>query len=49
MWWCTVLLLKTQRINDMINNKRTLAEMTVSTGENWIGKLSNNELKEIFG
>lgn len=38
-----------ERINDMINNKRTLAEMTVSTGENWIGKLSNKELKEIFG
>ena len=38
-----------ERINDMINNKRVLAEMTVSTGENWIGKLSNKELKEIFG
>ncbi len=38
-----------ERINDMINKKRTLAEMTVSTGENWIGKLSNKELKEIFG
>ena len=38
-----------ERINDMINNKRTLAGMTVSTGENWIGKLSNKELKEIFG
>ena len=38
-----------ERINDMINNKRALAEMTVSSGENWIGKLSNMELKEIFG
>lgn len=38
-----------ERINDMINQKRALAEMTVSTGENWIGKLSNKELKEIFG
>lgn len=38
-----------ERINDMINSKRALAEMTVSTGENWIGKLSNKELKEIFG
>ena len=38
-----------ERINDMINNKRALAEMTVFTGENWIGKLSNKELKEIFG
>ena len=38
-----------ERINDMIINKRALAEMTVSAGENWIGKLSNKELKEIFG
>lgn len=38
-----------ERINDMINNKRELAELTVSAGENWIGKLSNKELKEIFG
>lgn len=38
-----------ERINEMINNKRALAEMTISTGENWIGKLSNKELKEIFG
>ena len=38
-----------ERINDMINNKRALAELTVSSGENWIGKLSNRELKEIFG
>jgi len=37
-----------ERINDMINNKRALAELTVSSGENWIGKLSNRELKEIF-
>lgn len=38
-----------ERINDMINSKRALAEMTVTTGENWIGKLSNKELQEIFG
>lgn len=38
-----------ERINEMINDKRELADMTVSTGENWIGKLSNKELKEIFG
>ena len=37
-----------ERINDMINNKRALAEMTVSTGESWIGKLSNKELRELF-
>jgi SNF2 family DNA or RNA helicase len=32
----------------MINSKRALADMTVSTGESWIGKLSNKELHEIF-
>lgn len=37
-----------ERINDMINNKRTLADMTISTGESWIGKLSNKELHELF-
>ncbi len=38
-----------ERINDMINSKRALAELTVSAGENWIGKLSNKQLREIFG
>jgi SNF2 family DNA or RNA helicase len=33
----------------MIQDKRELAELTVTSGENWIGKLSNKELKEIFG
>lgn len=37
-----------ERINDMINNKRALADMTISTGESWIGKLSNKELRELF-
>jgi SNF2 family DNA or RNA helicase/uncharacterized Zn finger protein len=37
-----------ERINDMIQSKKALAEMTVSTGENWIGNLSNTELKELF-
>ncbi len=38
-----------EKIDAMIQNKKHLAEMTVSTGENWIGKLSNKELHEIFG
>jgi hypothetical protein len=25
-----------------------LAEMTVATGENWIGNMSNKKLREIF-
>ena len=37
-----------ERIDDMIQNKRHLADITVSVGENWIGKLSNKELREIF-
>jgi len=38
-----------ERIDAMIQRKKQLAEMTVATGENWIGKLSNRELREIFG
>ncbi len=37
-----------ERIDEMIQDKRHLAEMTVSAGENWIGKLSNTELRELF-
>lgn len=37
-----------ERINDMIQSKKNLAEMTVSSGENWIGNLSNKELNELF-
>ena len=38
-----------ERIDAMIQEKRHLADITVSSGENWIGKLSNKELHEIFG
>ena len=38
-----------EKIDEMIQKKKHLADMTVSTGENWIGKLSNKELREIFG
>jgi len=37
-----------EKINLMIQDKKHLAEMTVSTGENWIGKLSNEELRDMF-
>ena len=37
-----------ERINEMIQHKKALAEMTVVTGENWIGNLSNKELRDIF-
>ncbi|MFW6302896.1 MAG: SNF2-related protein [Bacteroidales bacterium] len=37
-----------ERINEMIQQKKALAEMSVSTGENWIGNLSNKELHDVF-
>jgi SNF2 family DNA or RNA helicase/uncharacterized Zn finger protein len=37
-----------ERINEMIQQKKALAEMSVSTGENWIGNLSNKELQDVF-
>ena len=38
-----------ERINDMIRQKKHLVGMTVASGESWIGKLSNKELRDIFG
>lgn len=37
-----------EKIDEMIQQKKHLAEMTVATGENWLGKLSNKELRELF-
>lgn len=37
-----------EKINQMIQEKRKLADWTVTAGENWIGKLSNQELRELF-
>jgi len=37
-----------ERINDLIRSKRTLADLTVGTGEKWIGNLSAEELKSLF-
>ncbi len=37
-----------EKIDSMIQSKKHLAEMTVATGENWIGSLSNRDLNEIF-
>jgi uncharacterized Zn finger protein/superfamily II DNA or RNA helicase len=37
-----------ERINEMIQGKKALADMTVSTGENWIGNLNNKELRDLF-
>jgi len=38
-----------EKINAMIQDKKHLADLTVSTGESWIGKLTNQELRELFG
>jgi len=37
-----------EKINEMIQRKKALAEMTVATGENWIGNMSNKELRDLF-
>lgn len=37
-----------ERINDMIRAKRELADMTVATGEQWVGNLSRDELQSLF-
>ncbi len=37
-----------ERINEMIQLKRELAELSVGTGENWIGNLDNKALREVF-
>ncbi len=37
-----------ERINEMIQQKKALADLTVGAGENWIGNLSNTELKDLF-
>ena len=37
-----------ERINEMIQSKRNLADLVVGAGENWIGNLSDVELKDVF-
>jgi uncharacterized Zn finger protein/superfamily II DNA or RNA helicase len=37
-----------ERIDAMIQQKKELANLTVSSGETWIGELSNRELREVF-
>lgn len=38
-----------EKIDAMIQSKKHLAEITLAAGENWIGKLSNKELRQLFG
>ncbi|MEI6533506.1 MAG: DEAD/DEAH box helicase [Candidatus Roizmanbacteria bacterium] len=37
-----------EKINAMIQSKKQLANLTIQEGENWIGSLDNQELKELF-
>ncbi|MEM6700279.1 MAG: DEAD/DEAH box helicase, partial [Bacteroidota bacterium] len=36
-----------EKINKLLQEKKELANLTVSTGEKWIGELSNDELKNL--
>lgn len=37
-----------EKINDIIQSKKKISDMTVATGESWITKLSDDELREVF-
>lgn len=37
-----------EKIDEMIRSKRDLANLAVEAGENWIGNLSNEELRTLF-
>jgi SNF2 family DNA or RNA helicase len=37
-----------EKIDEMISAKRELAEMTVSSGESWLARMSHEELKALF-
>lgn len=37
-----------ERINEMIQSKRDLADLAVVSGENWIGNLSNRQINDLF-
>jgi SNF2 family DNA or RNA helicase/uncharacterized Zn finger protein len=37
-----------EKIDAMLNSKKELADLTVSTGEAWLAKMTNDELRELF-
>jgi len=37
-----------EKINEMLNSKKELAELSVVTGEKWVGDISEKDIKEIF-
>jgi len=38
-----------EKIDKMIKSKQALSDLSVSIGENWLGKMDKEELREIFG
>ncbi len=38
-----------EKIDEMIRRKKDLANLTVATGESWIGNMTNEDLKELVG
>jgi SNF2 family DNA or RNA helicase len=36
-----------EKIDAMIRSKKDLADMSITTGENWLGDLSNEDLKNL--
>ena len=38
-----------EKIDSMIRKKRVISGMSISSGETWISKLSDEELAELFG
>jgi SNF2 family DNA or RNA helicase len=38
-----------EKIDRMLSAKRELADMTVSSGESWLARMSHEELRELFG
>jgi SNF2 family DNA or RNA helicase len=37
-----------ERIDEMIESKRSIAENVVGAGESWLTELSDRQLKEVF-
>jgi SNF2 family DNA or RNA helicase len=38
-----------EKIDAMLSSKKELADMTVSSGESWLARMSHQELRELFG
>jgi SNF2 family DNA or RNA helicase len=47
VWWLITQATFEEKIDKMIRRKKDLANLTVATGESWIGNLSNEELKTL--